>query len=82
MKHSEATEAHLKMSASGGIFEITLEDNGRGFSLDAVAASKRHGLRNIKTRTEEVGGTLQILSTLGKGTSVRIRVPLMTDGKS
>jgi signal transduction histidine kinase len=81
MKHAEATEVRLKMTVLNDVFELTVEDNGVGFSLEAAAASKRHGLRNMATRIEEIGGEIKISSALKKGTLVVIRVPLVNNSK-
>lgn len=57
---------------------ITVRDNGRGFDPAKLEEldSSHLGIRNVRERVEKMcGGTLQIDSTEGEGTSVTIRLP-------
>jgi signal transduction histidine kinase len=70
-KHSAAR--HVVISLAGGA-ELSLEvaDDGAGFRpADVEAAS---GLANMRDRLEAVGGTLEVVSEPGRGTTVRARV--------
>ncbi len=75
VKHSGASEVWLRLKASDGVFEAVIEDNGRGLSLDAVQNSDRNGVRNMRTRIEGVGGTFELQSESGRGTTIRVRFP-------
>ena len=76
IKHSRATEVHLEMAVVQDAYEFKLEDNGCGFVLPALPDSPRQGLRNLKVRVEAVAGQIEIQSRPGKGTAIRITVPL------
>jgi len=54
---------------------LKIEDDGRGFEVGARGRPGQ-GLRNLRERTEALGGDLQIKSRPGEGTTVRIRLPL------
>lgn len=56
---------------------ITVEDDGVGFDPTRLLDEKKHiGIRNIRNRLQAmVGGTLEIESTQGVGTTVRITIP-------
>jgi two-component system CheB/CheR fusion protein len=58
----------------------TVEDDGPGFDVRAAMSlppdQRRLGLFGMRERAELVGGTLDIESTLGKGTTIFLRVPL------
>ena len=59
-------------------YEIKIEDNGSGFSIENIGSDGRlHvGIANVRTRLESmVKGTLTIESEIGKGTCVTIFVP-------
>jgi signal transduction histidine kinase len=74
-KHAAAKAVRVTLSfPPDGPGSATLEvaDDGRGF--DPLAATG-YGLRGMGSRVEQVGGTLEISSTVGGGTSVRILVP-------
>ncbi|MEW6305966.1 MAG: two-component regulator propeller domain-containing protein, partial [Verrucomicrobiota bacterium] len=81
LKHSNATEATLTLSAVDGSFELKIEDNGRGFSPEATGESTRNGLRNMKSRIAEIGGEFHLTSAPGKGTLVAVRIPLVRTAK-
>ncbi|MEW6303142.1 MAG: two-component regulator propeller domain-containing protein [Verrucomicrobiota bacterium] len=76
IKHSRATEVWLRTRARAGVFELMLEDNGQGFDVEAAMRSGRNGLRNMRTRLEELGGEFAVRSGQGKGATVSLRFPL------
>lgn len=76
LKHASATEVHLLAKISKNALEICIEDNGRGFRFTESSESERHGLGNMRQRAEVLGGTFSMESTPGKGTTVKLTVPL------
>ena len=46
-------------------------DNGKGFSEDEL--ERVNGIRNMRERSREVGGKLELLSQPGEGTTLRFR---------
>lgn len=77
LKHAGATEVRIRVSEVGPEVEITVEDNGRGFDLEKVAALHRgSGLRNMRERAESLNGRICLESTPGQGTKLAITVPL------
>jgi signal transduction histidine kinase len=76
LKHSSAREVHLLVKVSTNTLEICIDDNGEGFVLNNGEISERRGLGNMRQRAEMLGGTLSIESAPGKGTNVRLMVPL------
>ncbi|MEI8042730.1 MAG: two-component regulator propeller domain-containing protein, partial [Verrucomicrobiota bacterium] len=81
IKHAQAVEVRLTMSVVGGEFELKLEDDGRGFSTTVAETSSRQGLKNLRTRLNELGGRCAITSQPGSGTCVRLTVPLHDNPK-
>lgn len=66
----------LRTRDKGGYVEITVEDDGVGFSKEELKKEKSVGLRNIQFRLEHlVNGTFDIASEVGKGTVVTITIP-------
>lgn len=67
---------------SSGRDEIltVVEDNGPGFDVEAVlnqpSRKRRLGIFGMQERARLAGETLDIVSTLGEGTSVYLRLPL------
>jgi signal transduction histidine kinase len=74
LKHSGATEAWLRIGMSGEEFHVSIEDNGHGFDPNNPRSRKGNGLANMKSRLQKSGGTIEIASEPGKGTSVRIAI--------
>jgi signal transduction histidine kinase len=76
VKHSHATSAWLRLSLASHQFALEIEDDGRG--LPAGAEDKgRNGLRNMRKRMEDVGGTFEIRPRTEGGTIVRLTAPLV-----
>jgi signal transduction histidine kinase len=72
VKHSKASEAHLHVSLEDELLTIQLRDNGCGFEMTRKPAG--NGLVNMKRRLIEIGGTCQIKSRIGSGTTVEIQL--------
>jgi signal transduction histidine kinase/streptogramin lyase len=88
IKHAQAKSVSVRVEIVNSVFEMVIEDDGVGFITDeqrhrTSRASdvddhpvRGHGLRNMTTRAEEMGGSLSILSTPGKGTTLRLSVSM------
>jgi signal transduction histidine kinase len=74
-RHAGTDRAELVVYGSDREVSVMVIDTGRGFS-EQETGSDRLGLRHsVRRRIENVGGSVQVWSTPGKGTSVMIRVP-------
>ena len=72
-RHARATQLAVTLAFNGAL-TLTVRDNGRGF--DTVAVKGDHmGLQLMHERAEMLGGTLDIASGAGSGTTVRLVVP-------
>jgi signal transduction histidine kinase len=76
IKHSQASEVKLKIGIVANELELKLEDNGSGFRMPEAETSKRHGLKNLRSRVEELQGRLELTSDASMGTCVRLVIPL------
>lgn len=72
-KHSRAGNAEVRLRQDGNRAEISIHDNGCGFDQAAGAPEGHMGLRIMKNTIREAGGTLQVTSALGAGTTVIAR---------
>jgi signal transduction histidine kinase len=72
-KYANANEAIIRLGRSNGDLTFEVVDDGRGFDPASAGGS---GLTNMRDRVEAVGGTLEIRSEPGIGTSVLGRVPV------
>ncbi|MDK1028253.1 MAG: sensor histidine kinase [Anaerolineae bacterium] len=74
-RHSQATTIKLNTQLSDELIRVTVDDNGRGFDTDTLDPAKYLGIKLIRERTEMLGGTFEIDSTVGKGTRVTFSMP-------
>ena len=85
-KHAQATSIWVRLYIQDGTFVIEVEDNGAGFDVGAV--QRRYdergslGMINMYERAELAGGKLTITSAPGKGTQIRLDVPLQRYGQT
>lgn len=83
IKHSGAGHASIwsAVSPAHKYFEIGVEDDGRGFPVSRTSAGGQavgFGLKNMNERVKILHGEISIESQPGKGTQLRIRVPVTT----
>jgi signal transduction histidine kinase len=79
-RHSLAKHVHLSGIVRGGTFEVVVRDDGIGFNVAAALRrdlrSLSFGLLSMQERMAAVGGTVSFRSTAGRGTRVRLTIPL------
>ena len=74
MRHAEAQSARVTLSEVGNDLVLVVADDGKGFRESEVSGSL--GFLGMKERAQVCGGTLDIASSPGHGTTVTLRVPL------
>jgi signal transduction histidine kinase len=72
MHHAQARRVTVTLHAESGRLTLTISDDGCGFEPDAVDADRHLGIRGMRERAEVIGGILEIESTPGRGTTVRL----------
>ncbi len=83
IKYSGAEKIAVSLKQTGNELVIAVKDEGKGFDPKMVEAGSSdpesgRGFFNMYERTEYINGNLEIQSATGKGTSVRLTVPLQT----
>ncbi|HOX56444.1 MAG TPA: two-component regulator propeller domain-containing protein [Candidatus Paceibacterota bacterium] len=77
VRHAQATAVVIRMQFDDSRFSLEIQDNGRGLAgMDQKAAQARNGLRNMRKRMEDVGGSFSIGPAPEGGTLVRLTAPL------
>jgi signal transduction histidine kinase len=71
--HSGARTCTVALAARGGSLELSVADDGSGIDPEAPAGV---GLRSMRERAEELGGSLAVSARAGGGTEVRVVLPL------
>jgi signal transduction histidine kinase len=80
VKHARSKRATVRCSVQDEVLALDVIDPGIGFEVHAVdrlpTRQGGFGLFNIRERLKLMGGSVDIHSVIGEGTTVRIRVPL------
>ena len=77
VKHAQASEVRIGLRLQPDHFTLSIEDDGRGpGDLNTPAARTRNGLRNMRKRMEDLHGEFSVGPGTGKGTLVRLTVPV------
>ena len=74
-RHAHAKQVAVKMASTSDEITLVIQDNGRGFNVDNRKRTG-HGLSNMESRAQELGGHFILESTPGEGTSVTLSLPL------
>jgi signal transduction histidine kinase len=77
-KYAEASRATVRLSADDGGLAFEVQDDGVGF--DPASAGRGSGLQGMADRLDAVGGTLDVRSVPGAGTTIVGRVPTRSLG--
>jgi len=72
-QHSGAKSVVVTLKVEGSDLVAEIKDDGQGFEMEGTAGV---GLSSMQERAAIVDGELEIESEVGKGTSVRLRVPV------
>lgn len=74
VRHARATEVELRITRTDGQLEIAIADNGCGFDAKTVCCG--NGLANLRERLKGVGGRCDVETQPGKGTTVKLILPV------
>jgi len=75
-RHAQARSVSVLLQARDGQIVATVEDDGKGFDPAQVQAKGRLGLFGMQERAAMLGGSLNIESAPGRGTTVFVKIPL------
>lgn len=76
LRHSQATKVDAMLTLNDGLLILSITDNGVGFNAKGIENKKTLGLLGMKERTLIMGGSCEITSKPGKGTTVTIIAPI------
>ncbi len=75
IKHAGCKNIGIALTTNQNIVQLQVTDDGKGFDPE-VKGRKGIGLYNMQKRTALIGGTYQLQSAAGKGTTLFITIPL------
>jgi signal transduction histidine kinase len=73
VRHANATEVYVDLHEMPAQTVLVISDNGHGF--DPQSVNRGRGLDNMRHRTEQLGGTLELESQPGRGTTLTLTLP-------
>jgi signal transduction histidine kinase len=75
VKHSQATQVSVELRAEGGIVQLRIKDNGKGFVPKPTSSGM--GLQMMRERAEVIGASLDVKGRAGVGTEVVLTYPAL-----
>ena len=75
-RHAQASAITIDITASAQAITIAVQDNGRGAEAAAFDAADAYGVMGMRERVRHLGGTLQISSQIGHGSTFRLHITL------
>ncbi len=76
IKHSQASQAGVRLSREKKAINLKIWDNGRGFNTENLSNSRGLGILGMGERLVPVDGKLKLESSPGEGTTLEIRIPV------
>ena len=73
-KYAAATRAQIRLGSEDGVVTFEIEDDGAGF--DSSITGYGTGLRGMADRLDAIGGSLDVRSAPGQGTTITGHVPI------
>jgi len=76
IRHSNATSVNIDLANKDNALVLEVRDNGAGIDAEKVSSRSSFGLMGMRERARFLGGEINILGVRGKGTTVRLSIPL------
>jgi len=75
-RHAGARGVSVGLDEEGGNYVLTVSDDGAGITPQQIADTSSLGLIGMRERLRPLGGSIQLKGIPGKGTTVRVTLPL------
>jgi len=86
LRHAAARRVTVLIVQRAGALTLSVRDDGRGFdvgrTLETAAAEGHLGVVGMRERARAYGGTFQVVSHAGTGTTVTVEFPFATAPRS
>jgi len=76
LRHARAKHVHVSLRRERTMLLLSIEDDGRGIQPHEISNPRSVGILGMRERAAVFGGEVNIIGAAGKGTTVRVRVPL------
>jgi len=74
-KHAKARNVQISLWTTDDRILMEINDDGNGFNMDSMSTNIGHGLANMSTRANALGGEADISSNLNEGTTILVWIP-------
>lgn len=78
-RHSRATRVEIVLRVGEPFLELIISDNGRGITRKDTLKPGSFGILGIKERIHLLGGKVTIAGRKGRGTTIRVRIPVQRE---
>jgi len=75
-RHSQATKAQISLLNHQSYISLEIQDNGKGITQDQIKDFKSLGIHGMEERAMVFGGQVYIEGIAGKGTTVKVEIPI------
>lgn len=75
-RHARASHVDMRLIREHERVVLTIEDDGVGFDVGALHLALGHGLANMRSRADELGGQFEVHTSPGQGTVLSLTLPL------
>jgi signal transduction histidine kinase len=76
VRHAQCTDCRVALTGNADQLTIEISDKGPGFDLDTALEKGRLGLHGMRQRVEVLGGSFDLKTQHGSGTTIRVTLPL------
>lgn len=76
-KHAGASRVDVRIERTSVAVVLEVTDNGSGFSMDAPRKTSSLGLMGLRERARLLHGTMEIDTAPGRGTRIRVTIPVL-----
>ncbi|MGZ9583421.1 HAMP domain-containing sensor histidine kinase [Paenibacillus marinisediminis] len=76
VKHAQAKHVNLSLHEIEQRVLLVVADDGKGFNINKNTHAGSYGLTTMRERCDKLGGTMDIISQPGAGTTIRVHIPL------
>jgi PAS domain S-box-containing protein len=76
IRHSGASMADLRITASASHINLVIKDNGRGIDPQEADSPSSFGIVSMKERVKAISGQVRITGIKDKGTVINVKIPV------
>lgn len=81
-RHANATITNVELTKRGDILVLKVKDNGKGITAEQIKSTEAIGLLGVRERVRSLNGKLRFYSIKGKGTTVKVTIPVNRKGST